>query len=160
MDADNDAADLPLFPAWRQLEKELLANGLTYGSLITDEKLREAFGTGNPNSIADVHRLELLHLGQMDALRDSLLVNRRMLLHRTRRIGYIVVPPEQQTRIAMGNRGREMKHALSKLAREISHINTDKLTVEQRRENADAIAKIGALRGMTRKQLNESSDSP
>jgi len=68
-------------------------------------------------------------------------------------VGYSAVPPEQQTRTALAMRTKEVKSALSKLAREISHVNLDKLNDAQRQENADAQAKLGSLRSMVRKQL-------
>lgn len=137
--------DLPLFPAWREAERLLLARGLTYGSLITDEELAELFGIAPPKSIGDVKRVELESLEQREALRASLLQNHRMMLVRTRSLGYTVVPPEQQTRVAMDLRVREAKHALTKLAREVSHVNLERLSDDQRKENSDAVAKIGAL---------------
>ena len=144
---------LPLYPRWRQAEAELLANGLTYGSLITDDQLDEMLGIGPPKSIADVTRVQLMRFGFIEALRASLLVNHSMCLQRTRNLGYTVIPPEQQTNVVMKNRTHEMKRAMSKLKSELSHVRQDLLTDAQRKENTDAIAKIGTLSGMVRKQL-------
>jgi len=145
---------LPLYPAWRQAEVQLLAQGLTYGSLVTDEQLKMLLGIPEPKTVADVTRIQLLFMSQREALRESLLENHQMMLRRTEGIGYTVVPPEQQTRIALEDRTREVKRALSKLAREVSHVQQEQLTDAQRKENADAIAKVGSLSGMVRKQLN------
>lgn len=148
-----------LFPAWRQAEQDLIAQGVTYGSLITDEWLRAAFGIVEPKTIADAQRNDLVMLRQTDALRDSLLQTRNMMLRRVQGVGYSVIPPDQQTRTAMKDRTREVKSALRKLALEISHVDQSMLTDEQRKENADAQAKLGALRGMVRKKLSSSDAS-
>lgn len=143
-----------LFPAWRQAEQDLIAQGVTYGSLITDDWLRAAFGIAEPKTIAEAQRNDLVMLRQTDALRESLLQTHNMMLRRVQGVGYTVIPPEQQTRTAMKDRTREVKNALRKLAQEISHVNQAMLSDEQRKENADAQAKLGAMRGMFRKQLS------
>lgn len=150
--------ELKLFPAWRQAELDLIAQGVTYGSLITDEWLREAFGVGEPKTIADAQRNDLIMLQQTQALRDSLLESRNMMLRRVQGVGFSVVPPDQQTRVAMEDRTREVRNALRKLAREVSHVDRSRLTDDQRKENADAQAKIGALRGMVRRKLTGPSE--
>lgn len=146
-------SDPKLFPAWRQAERDLLASGVTYGSLITTEWLREAFGLREPKGIAEFQRNELVMLRQTHELSASLLENHRMMLVTVRGVGYTVVPPEKQTAVAMERRTKEIKAALSKLAREVSFVNTEQLTDSQRKENADAQAKLGALRSLVRKQL-------
>lgn len=148
------AAEFPLYPAWRQAEKDLLEDGLTYGSVLTESDLKRAFNIGEPKSIADVKKLELLYLQHYTALRDSLLINRRMMLVRSRHDdGYIVVRPEHQTRLSTKRRTKELKRAMQKWAREISHVETALLDDAQRKENSDAQAKLGMLHGMFKKQL-------
>lgn len=142
-----------LFPAWRQAEKDLLASGFTYGSLVTQDWLDAAFGIRPARTIAEHQKNELVRLRQFCDLRDSLLENHRIMLAPVRGVGYSAVPPEKQTSAAFQLRTKEIKASLSKLAREISHVNVDKLTDAQRQENADAQAKLGTLKAMVRSQL-------
>lgn len=142
-----------LYPAWRQAEKDLLASGFTYGSLVTQEWLDEAFGIQQPATIAEYQKCELVRLRQTQELRDSLLENHRILLAPVRGVGFTAVPPEKQTSTALQMRTREVKSALCKLAREISHVELSKLDDAQRQENADAQAKLGSLRAIVQKQL-------
>lgn len=142
-----------LYPAWRQAEADLLASGLAHGSLITQEWLDAAFGLKPPKTIAEAERVQLVRLRQTQALRESLLENHRMMLRPVKGVGFTVIPPDQQTRVAVADRTREVKAAMVKLAREISHVDTSKLTDDQRKENTDAQAKLGALRAMFRKAL-------
>jgi hypothetical protein len=153
-----DPDKLPLYPAWRQAEADLLEQGITEGSLITDEWLDKAFGIKPPQTVAEVQRVQLLRLSNMVALRDSLLQNHRMMLRRTEGVGYTVVPAADQTRVAMKDRTDEVKRAMSKLMREISNVKTEALNDAQRQENTNAIAKLGILRGMVRKQLKHSCE--
>jgi hypothetical protein len=147
-----------LYPAWRQAEADLIAQGVTYGSLITDDWLRAAFGITEPTTIAQAQRNDLVMLRQTECLRESLLETRKMMLRRVQGVGCTVVPPDQQTKLAMEDRTREVKNALRKLAREISHVDHSKLNDAQRKENTDAQAKLGALRGLVRKRL--ANDEP
>jgi len=146
-----------LFPAWRQAEADLIAQGVTFGGLITDEWLREAFGVKEPKTIADAQRNDLVMLRQTECLRESLLENRNMMLRRVQGVGYTVVMPQQQTKLAVEDRTREVKSALRKMAREISHVEVAALDDAQRKENVDAQAKLGQLRSMFRKQLKLTS---
>ena len=59
----------------------------------------------------------------------------------------------------MRDRGQEIKRALQSLVLELTHIRAEELTDEQRRENTDALAKVGALAGMASKQLEFKKDS-
>lgn len=146
-----------LFPAWRQAEADLIAQGVTFGGLITDEWLREAFGVKEPKTIADAQRNDLVMLRQTECLRESLLENRNMMLRRVQGVGYTVVMPQQQTKLAVEDRTKEVKSALRKMAREISHVEVAALDDAQRKENVDAQAKLGQLRSMFRKQLKLTS---
>lgn len=151
----NDAAAPKLYPAWRQVEADLLATGITYGSLITDEWLDEAFGIKPPKTIAEYKRAELIRLSQIESLKESLLENHRMLLARVKSVGYTVLPPEQQTRHVMDNRMREVRAAFGKLNRELTFVDVAALNDAQRKENSDALAKLGMLRSFVRKRIKD-----
>lgn len=142
-----------LYPAWRQAEADLIAQGLSFGSIVTDDFLREAFGIKPARTINEHEKNKLVFLRQITALKDSLLETRKMLLVDEPGVGYRVALPEEQTRLTVHRRGKEIKRALSKMVREVTHVDTARLNDGQRKENADALAKLGGLRRMARKQL-------
>lgn len=142
-----------LYPAWRHAEQRLLLEGLEPGRIITREWFMDAFGIREPETVAEVQRNALLFLRQLSELRDSLLQKHCVMLRPLPGIGYQVVPPEHQTMVAMKDRSREVKHALEKLAREISHVQLDALDDAQRKENSDAVAKLGAMRALMKPLL-------
>lgn len=144
-----------LSPPWRQAEKDLINNGLTYGSLIEQEWLDTAFGIKPAQTIAQHQRNELLRLRQMQDLQTALLENHKMMLAPVRGIGFSVVPPDKQTAVSLNKRGKEVRAALCKMARELSNVNSQLLTDDQRKENTDALAKLGQLRSITRKKLRQ-----
>jgi hypothetical protein len=153
-----DADKTTLFPAWRQAEKDLFAQGLAHGSVITDEWLDEAFGIKEPKTIAEAERNQLVRLRQFQCLSEALLEGHQMMLQRVRGVGYAVVPPEAQTRTALATRIKEVRTAMRKLGRELVNVAADRLTDDQRKENSDAQAKIGALRSLMRKRLKAPED--
>lgn len=142
-----------LFPAWRQAEADLLAQGTTYGSIVSEEWLAQAFGLKPATTIQQAERNQLVMLRQFTALRESLLQNHKMMLRSVRGVGYTVVPSHLQTRVAQQDRAKEVKSALRKMAAELSHVNQAALDESQRKENADALAKLGGMTVMFRKML-------
>ena len=149
----NDEQEPVLFPAWRQAEVDLLAQGTTYGSIVTDEWLEKAFGLKPATNIQQFERNKLVMLRQFSALRESLLENHKMMLRPVRGVGYTVVPSHLQTTVAQQDRAKEVKTALRKMAAELSNVNVAALSESQRKENADALAKLGSMSVMFRKAL-------
>lgn len=150
-----DAADEQprFYPAWRHALHELELASISPGQTIQKVWLEELFGLQVPQTIAEAEKQRLTFLGLFDQLRWALLEKHRLMLRPVPGVGYRVVEPEQQTSVAMKDRGAELMRALGKMAAEISHVRLEALDDTQRKANADAQAKVGALVGMSRKQL-------
>lgn len=148
--------EVRLFPAWRQAERDLLARGLRDGEVIPMAWFRDAFGipeSDNNTSIAEHERRRMLFNTLIGNLCESLLVDHATKLRLVPGVGYMVVPPDQQTRFALRDRGAEVLRAVGHLCREIQHVRLDQLTDSQRAENADALAKAGRLRQLLTRRL-------
>ena len=148
--------DVKLYPAWRQVETDLLAAGLRDGETIPMDYLRAGFGVQDPRTMTDgaeVLRQQALFNFALGELSASLLENHCIKLRLVECVGYMVVPPADQTRLAMKDRGAEMVNALAKAEREVKYVRTDALTDAERKENADALARLVQVRSMTRKKL-------
>lgn len=154
-DADDPTA---LYPAWRQAEKQLLDSGLAPGQIITHEWLFDAFGLRQATTIEQHERNKLAFLRQLTDLRDSLLDKHQLMLRAVAGVGYSVITPDKQTGVAMHDRTKAIRNELAKLCREVSNVRVSELTDDQRKENADAQAKLGALRSMFRRQLKPPSE--
>jgi hypothetical protein len=142
-----------LYPAWREAEKKLLAAKVEFGAIISRAWLDEVLGIKPPKTVREVRDSDIERLQQITALRDSLLKNHCMMLDPIPGEGYKIVRPEEQTKVAMRKRSKEMKRAIKGLTAELTHVRTDLLSTEQRAENSNAIAKVGALKALSRKQL-------
>lgn len=145
-----------LYPAWKQAVADLLALGLEDGKIIPDEWFNRAFGIEPANTIAQHERNRMLFNSQAGDLRRSLLENHRIDLRRVDGVGYVVVPAEEQTRLALQDRGREVSAALAALKRQVSFVRVEKLTDAQRKENTDALARIGNLQSLAQRRLSTS----
>jgi hypothetical protein len=145
--------ELKLYPSWKQALADLETAGIEPGQTIEKEWLEEKFGIEPPVSIADAERNNTLFRTSIWQLRETLLTKHKLMLRAVSGVGYRVVEPEKQTEQALRDRGEEITRALSKLHNEVTYVRLDALDDKQRKANADAQAKIGALLSMSRKQL-------
>lgn len=153
------ADDQPkLYPAWRQTLVELEKASIAPGQTLDREWLERSFGLAPAQTIADYEKNRQLFRRFFWELRNELLAKHRLLLRAVNGVGYEVVFPEHQTARAMRERGEEINRALLKLADEVSYVRTEELDDAGRRANSDAVAKVGVLLGMTRKQLGIKTD--
>lgn len=154
-----ETAPIKLLPTWRQALADIETMGLEPGQVISKDWLEEAFGIQPPQTVEQVERNRLQFMRCMTAFRNALLEKHQYMLRALPGQGYEVISPDRQTEVAMRDRGQEIKRALQSLVLELTHIRAEELTDEQRRENTDALAKVGALAGMASKQLEFKKDS-
>jgi hypothetical protein len=146
-----------LFPPWRQTLKQLEAMNVQPGQTITKEWLEASFGMRPARTIAEHERNHHLFRKLFWMLRTELLETHQLMLRAVAGVGYEVVEPQRQTQVALRDRGLDVARALQKLNSELTHIRHDLLTEEQRKENADALAKVGVLTSMATKQLTNTT---
>lgn len=140
-----------LAPAWKHALRELVGRGLADGSIIEKAELAELFGLTQPVTAADQERYQLDFMRSFTRLRDELLEEHRLALRTMHGEGsYQVVPPNEQTDLAMDEGMRELKRSMRKMARTLAFVRHERLTDEERRKNADAQAKAAMLAGMVR----------
>ena len=142
-----------LYPAWRQAEADFVELNPPPGSIIDRSWFEERFGIRPAKDIQQHEKNRLIFVGHMENLRDSLLRNHRLMLRAVIGVGYRVVPPEEQTITTVKDRGEAVRREMGKMMQELKHIRHNELTDATRAKNADAIAKLGQLSQMTRRQL-------
>lgn len=149
-----DDGEIRLSPAWKHALAVLIEEGLSYGQMITKERLVELFGLCKPVTAEDQERFQMEFLSQFTELREELLEEHRLrlrTLHGER--AYEVVRPGEQTDLAVSEGQREMKRAIRRMSRTLAFVRHEELTDAERRKNADAQAKTAMLAGMVRKPL-------
>jgi len=130
--------------------------GFTYGSMIRKEWFYQNFNlpitVRTPQEAEDVKMLYARHLG---ALRTKLLVERKMALRTKDGVGQEVVLPEEQTDWAVRDFVSDVCRLTEKVRDRLHHVNFTALTDEQKRENADAVAKLSFFQNRGLKALTK-----
>jgi hypothetical protein len=141
-----------LFPAWRQAVRDLLDEGITYGSTISRKRIAEMCQVQPPTSIEDVRRHDLELLQCVTEIKDILLTAHCMLMVADHKGSFIIIAPESQTEYAVSAGIKAIGREMKKMAMGVSFTKTDLLSAPERAKNADAQAKISMLAGMVKSQ--------
>ncbi len=145
---------IQLHPLGREIAK-VIAEQFHDGDMVSHDWLTEKLDLELPDkpvTVAVHNKLALQRLTRMDELREALLDDHRIMLHNSPGEGYRLVPPAQQTATAMNNYTKKFLSITRRVVNQLEKIRDDLLTREQRRENADAKAKIGTLLQMGSKR--------
>lgn len=149
--------DLALFPAWKQAVKDFLAE-FKYGDLVSHDWLEDHFGMltvedGERLTAAAFKARQFAWLANIEAFKSELLTVHQVCLESVRGEGFRWVPPGEQTGVATRDFERDARKTFRAVGLRLKNLRAGELSDSQRRENVDAIAKVSALRGMTRKAL-------
>lgn len=145
---DVEESEIELDPSWRHALQQLLAEGLTFGSTVTRERIGQMCRLEKGTDYTSMRKYDLKLLGIVHHMREELLHEHRMLLVTDNNQGYEIVHPHEQTSYAIEQGVKGLKKAYSQMAERIAYVRVDLLTDQQRRENMDAQAKVGALGAM------------
>lgn len=147
-------SELSKFPLWKQAIENFLKLNLKPGDVISKNWLMTEFGIPKPVTAEDLQAASLEFMKAMNAFRETLLEEHLIDLKSVHGQGYQVVPPHQQTRLALTSRLRNVASELNKMHRSIAFVDLSKLNDAERKENADGLAKAAAIKSMfSRRQL-------
>lgn len=141
------------YPNYSQLWKSALKDpriaGLSYGDTISHQELRELIGLPDPaylDNFTDIQTAQLAYVYSMDHIKKALLEDECKDLQSTRGVGYTVVHPGEQTKLAVDECEDKLKKLLRKTVKRVSFVDHTQLTDEQRKENTDALARMSFFR--------------
>ncbi len=140
--------ELKLSPPWKQAVKELIDAGLTYGSTVEKAQIVKLCDLAEPTTIAEKERFDLKLLAATADIKEALLIDHQMMLVTNRDGSYRVVAPKDQTAFAVDHGARAIAREIQRMAVSVQYTNTALLDDTQRKQNADAQAKISMLAGM------------
>ena len=143
-----------LSPPWKQAVEDFLTSGFKEGDIISHDWFFQAFGlplpTDDPMRPSELTRRELMFLSQFDPLRRTLLEDHQIDLVSERAVGYRWVVPAEQTETACKDGSKEFRKAMKRMARRLTNVNTSRLSMEQRKENINAISALVRLKEIAR----------
>lgn len=151
--SNTDTDKIKLYPSWKQAMVDLDVTEWKPGQIITRELLDVAFGIETPKTVAEAARAHQMFRHSFYNFRTEVLRTHQLMLRPVAGVGYEVIEPQHQTDVAMRSRGAEVASALRKLSAELTYVRANELTAAQRSANADALAKVGQLVAMTKKQI-------
>lgn len=154
----DDQQDVQLYPVWRQAVKDFIAAEVAPGYVLPHEWIEAHFDMeplqdGTEYTAAQFRQRQFEWLRNFEAFRSELLEEHQICLISEYGQGYRVVPPGEQTNVALRKFEQEIKRSFRVAALRTKHVQLDALTAEERKENVDGIAKLSALAGMSRKAL-------
>lgn len=145
--------ELLQYPDYKDLWKSALAilrtAGIQPGHVITHQQMRSLIGLPDPaslNSYDEIKTAQLAYVYSVEKIRNALLQDDCIDLQNERKVGYVYVQPGEQTAVAMEDMQEGMKKVLRKTARRVSFVDHNALTMEERKENADALARLSFFR--------------
>lgn len=149
----SDEQGTQLHPVWRQAVKDFMIADIEPGYILPHEWLEEHFGMGQLQegmayTAAHFRQRQFEWLRNFEAFRSELLEEHQICLISEHAKGYRVVPPGEQTSIALRKFEQEIKRSFRVAALRTKHVQLDALTDDERKENIDGIAKLSMLRGM------------
>lgn len=150
-------SELTKYPAHKQAVEDFIKE-FKYGDLVGHDWLEERFGmpsVGESKLLTQEQfkARQFEWLASVEAFKDELLKEHQVCLQSVRGRGYRWVPPHEQTGVAMDELGRNVRKVFRGAGQKLKHLRITELTDEQRKTSLDAVAKLSALQGMTRKEL-------
>jgi hypothetical protein len=136
-----------LHPEWRHALRQIIDLDPQPGDVLPREWLEELLDLPPARDMAGFQARSLKWLQRFEKLRDELLTTHQIWL-RAAEGGYEVVPPASQTETAYSDYSRAAMLKLKRMVRVARNVRLSELTDEQRRANADSLAKMSMLVGM------------
>lgn len=147
-----------LVSAWRRALHYILETGATPGAAFKTRLLYEVMGLSFhlpmdlDESVVSYNRRntknQLAFAGLMRELRDALLEDHCVDLQATGRGEYVVIPPTDQRKRAVGDYRKTVRKAADEATLRVRHVDPSVLDANERKLQADALAHIDQLRRM------------
>lgn len=143
-------------PVWLARAINLFDEGAhNDGDVLSHDWIRYALDIPEPRSVDDMQELQWLMLTRMDALRDWLLVERKIALQNVRGKGYRIVPPAEQARHAVEEAMTLVRKGLKKGDKLMTNTRTNELSVQDKQRHTDAHLRLCGINDMMRRQRRD-----
>lgn len=148
-----------LHPEWRHAMQQIIALDPKPGDVLAREWLEELLDLPPARDMAGFQQRSLKWLQRFEKLRDELLSTHQIWLRATPG-GYEIVPPAAQTETAYSDYSRAAMLKLKRMVKVARNVKLSELTDEQRRDNANSLAKMSMLVGMVGGAMIEDRSAP
>lgn len=138
---------------WERALVRFQNEGKTYGSVLSDQWLYEAFDIPYPGPqvpYSEAQKAVLQALSARQRLFEELLERHQMMATPDGGGSYKIVEPKDQTALAMAEGRQAIKREVDKIQTRLLNVNIAQLSDTERKENADALARQSNLSGMVK----------
>lgn len=106
--------------------------------------------------IADlIRKHQFNYMAQIEELREELLEEHNVALKNVRGEGYRLIPPKEQTNLAMDTLKRDVNLSVKKCQKLLVNIRVEQLDSVALKENTDAVAKLSFFNRLSKRRLLE-----
>lgn len=156
-----EEGEVSYLPPWKNAAFLLFGGKYNFGDVITHEELNASLGMVEPTTTADAYKQwSLKRIPQIDALSQWLLEEKNMCLASVHGQGYRIVPPQEQTEFAQEVGMKVVRREIGKMVRRLHYVDRSRLTHDQARENANAMARAAFLKQQIKKTARLSFEAP
>ena len=137
-----------IYPDHKQAVADLLHEGAEPGKLISHEWIDQHLRL-DPNA----KDYPFKRMSGVEAFKTQLLVEHKIHLQSVRGKGYMIVAPENQTRVAIEDAMAGIGKSIQRGVFRLTNVDAERLSDDGRKENTDALSRLAALGGMAKKQI-------
>jgi hypothetical protein len=154
MEMSDDILDAELYPVWRAALIKFKDARFIHDDIVPHEWFYQAFDIAMPKEdtpLKVAEKAKLAWLSQFDRFKRALLEQYQIKLRTEPGLGYRVVHPREQSKLALEDGAAAIKKAVRDMVDTSTHVNTAMLSAEERRQHTDNLARIGAFSNMFRR---------
>ena len=133
--------------------EEFIRDGFTYGDTIPREWFEEKFGLEPPKTIHDYKRHQITYAAMLGEFRNKLLACCKMALKTSSGVGQEVVRSDEQVAWALCEVKNAILRETEKARFRVANIRLENLTLEEKRDAADAMARLSCFVRKTARSL-------
>lgn len=131
-----------------------IASSYSYEQVIQMPEFDALLGVTLPQTgtLSQIQKAQMDRMTVIDKVAIELLKVHNLMLQNVRAEGYKLVDPQTQVKVAVAQSGLKIKKELVKAQRRITHVRTDELSPEKKREQEDALAKLAGIGRMLKEK--------
>lgn len=142
---------ITLYPRWKQAVQDIVDGGLLPGRVLTTQDLMSLLCIDEPTNIEEYQKAQLAFLNTFYKVKDELLTSHLVDLETLPGIGYKIIEPAVQTKMAAKDGAKAIVKAMRSTRNRMVFLNTTLLTFDQRRENDDSLVQLSRLSALVGK---------
>jgi len=139
------------FPLYRSAVKKLVDMKPEPGYRITKKWLDKHLELNQGKTREDFKQYLMDYMHAVDQFKDELLREHCIAIKSIRGIGYEIISPSEQTNYAYQIGLQTILKGISKMVDTMTFVDKDKLTSDERQDNANGLAKAAMMVGMVKK---------